>query len=585
MLWWLTQQTLMVAVVAGLAAGLCRLRRLSPATRHALWLLVLVKFMTPPLVSWPWSPPRLVPDTRAGLAPAPAQPMPERPAKVPAPEPEPLRSGEQFTVARAPARPTVSEVAPPQPRGAREVVAFEPDTPERLTTPAAPQAPEPTQVEPEEGAGGVAAWLAPAALSLWFAGSLLVGILYVVRVARFRRRLAEARPAPRWLVCELEAWAARVGVRAPAAFVLPGIGTPLVWGLGRPALFWPAALLNGLPDRCREAVLVHELAHLRRRDHWVGWLQMLAACVWWWHPLFWYVRRRLRTSAELACDAWVLWALPQARRAYAEALIEVCERVSRPAAPVPALGMGGSRRDFERRLTMIMRETVARRVSRCGLVALAALALVVLPAWSLGQDKAGSQAGQQRASGQDQAGHQASQQRASGQDSVLDPSQGKRVVHPSEDKVEAASAAGRDRRLEAVERQLQALLKEVQSLRGGAADQARSADYVRVKRGHTLLEADGEVLIERKDRFGNNEAGGQGGVRVITLTQAKYQLPQSRATALREFLREHCKVDMLDLKVGKNDITVTTTPEAQKAIGALIGMMRQDERQGLEMKK
>ncbi len=88
---------------------------------------------------------------------------------------------------------------------------------------------------------------------------------------------------------------------------------------------------------------------------------MIAGCLWWWSPLFWHVRRQLGQAAELACDARVIETLPAARRAYAEALLAVCELVSRRAAPVPALGMGGVRQEIERRLTMILRESVPSR--------------------------------------------------------------------------------------------------------------------------------------------------------------------------------------------------------------------------------
>jgi Flp pilus assembly protein CpaB len=146
---------------------------------------------------------------------------------------------------------------------------------------------------------------------------------------------------------------------------------------------WPAELVDRSDAERARGVLVHELAHLRRRDHWVIWLEMVAACLWWWNPLFWYVRRRLRHSAELACDAWVVWALPEGRRAYAESLIDVVERSSRNRAVAPAwAAFGENRRYFERRLTMIYQAKVQRRLSRGGLLAIGLLALAVLPGWS-----------------------------------------------------------------------------------------------------------------------------------------------------------------------------------------------------------
>src|SRR5262249_40376872 len=80
-------------------------------------------------------------------------------------------------------------------------------------------------------------------------------------------------------------------------------------------------------------------------------------------PLYWLARARIDAEAELACDAWVVWALPGDRLAYAEALFDIGSRASRALAPAPALGVVGPGRFLERRLTMILREQVPCRVS------------------------------------------------------------------------------------------------------------------------------------------------------------------------------------------------------------------------------
>ncbi|MBX6316772.1 MAG: M56 family metallopeptidase, partial [Isosphaeraceae bacterium] len=123
-------------------------------------------------------------------------------------------------------------------------------------------------------------------------------------------------------------------------------------------------------------------AHLRRGDPWVRRLELLAGLLWWWNPLYWIVRHRLDVEAELACDAWVVSALPELRFAYAEALIDVCESLSEARAPSPALGMGGPGRIFERRLTMILRERIPCRASAPALLAAGLLALLALPSWA-----------------------------------------------------------------------------------------------------------------------------------------------------------------------------------------------------------
>src|SRR5205809_5390243 len=55
MLWWLVQNTVVAAVLAGFVALICGVARPRPAVRHALWLVVLLKLLTPPLISWPWT--------------------------------------------------------------------------------------------------------------------------------------------------------------------------------------------------------------------------------------------------------------------------------------------------------------------------------------------------------------------------------------------------------------------------------------------------------------------------------------------------------------------------------------------------
>ncbi len=150
-------------------------------------------------------------------------------------------------------------------------------------------------------------------------------------------------------------------------------------------LLVPDDLLESL-DRGRwPAILAHELAHLRRLDPWVRRLELLAGLVWWWNPLYWHTRRRLDFEAELACDAWVLWALPDDRLTYAESLIQIGSSKSPAATPAPSLGVAGSARSFERRLTMILGDRVACRVPARGLLGAACLTMLALPSWTLAE--------------------------------------------------------------------------------------------------------------------------------------------------------------------------------------------------------
>jgi beta-lactamase regulating signal transducer with metallopeptidase domain len=219
-------------------------------------------------------------------------------------------------------------------------------------------------------------------LAIWLGGSGVVVALQLVRIVRFRRRLRKGQAAPLWIEANLRELAQTVGVRPPALLMLPGLGTPLLWCLGRPQLLWPTSLGDRSdPDRWR-AVMIHELAHLRRGDHWVSWLILAASWLWWWFPVYWYIRRRLEECADLACDSWVVSAFPNKRRAYAEALIEVSQLDSQDLSPAPAFSQRRKARHFfERRLTMIMSERVPYRLSLFGFAAVLALAALVMPAW------------------------------------------------------------------------------------------------------------------------------------------------------------------------------------------------------------
>ena len=81
----------------------------------------------------------------------------------------------------------------------------------------------------------------------WFAVSVVLGMVQADRVNRFRRRLREAVPAPDDLIDEATRLGERLGVRVPELLVVPDLGTPLLWCLGRPRLLLPARLVKTLP--------------------------------------------------------------------------------------------------------------------------------------------------------------------------------------------------------------------------------------------------------------------------------------------------------------------------------------------------
>ena len=126
--------------------------------------------------------------------------------------------------------------------------------------------------------------------------------------------------------------------RIPTTWLVPGRIPPMLWTLGgRARLLVPAELWPGLSESQQTALIAHELAHLKRKDHWIRWLDLAVTGLYWWHPVVWWARRGLREAEEQCCDAWAVWAMPRGSRSYASALLAALEFVSgAPTAGVAA---------------------------------------------------------------------------------------------------------------------------------------------------------------------------------------------------------------------------------------------------------
>lgn len=185
----------------------------------------------------------------------------------------------------------------------------------------------------------------------------------------------------------------RLGLRyVPEVLMIPVRVPPMVWALSRPlGLLLPDALWSQLTPAQQETILAHELAHLRRRDHWVRWLEAVTLGLYWWNPIAWWARRQIERAEEQCCDAWGVWVLPDFVESYAEALVATTAFLSssRPLRPLGATGAGAAGIDriaeLRRRLSMILNDSgiggIARPASRVALVA-AAIILWLLPGWA-----------------------------------------------------------------------------------------------------------------------------------------------------------------------------------------------------------
>lgn len=201
--------------------------------------------------------------------------------------------------------------------------------------------------------------------TLWLAGMAAVIFWTLLRMFVFGCRLRRARPADARVRRDVRLVARRLRLRRiPEVRMLDTHVSPLVWCGLRPRLILPVRLWEQLDRTGRRAILCHELAHLRRRDHWVRWLELLTSALYWWHPVVWWVRRRLAAEADACCDNWVVWLMPRERRAYAQALLQTRQFIDTRDASAGAAAMAVTTSDgkrLARRLTMVMTQTAKPR--------------------------------------------------------------------------------------------------------------------------------------------------------------------------------------------------------------------------------
>jgi beta-lactamase regulating signal transducer with metallopeptidase domain len=262
------------SLLLGAAASVAALsrRRTSAATRHLIWSLALGGTLLLPITSF-------------------------------------ALPGWTFTIGTAPA---ATEAAPVIDRGNESV--------------ARPSTPAPVTVDADAPTAGAQrvnlSWsaLIGAVYSGGVAVILIALLVQHTSVRRYARRASDVRD-PEW--SRLLAECARgMGVRSDVRLLRSREQSmPMTFGIRRPSILIPAIAETWTGDR-RRAVILHELAHIARRDCLTQTLASLACALYWFHPAVWWVMRRLRIERELACDDRVIAAGTQPRD-YAGHLLEI----------------------------------------------------------------------------------------------------------------------------------------------------------------------------------------------------------------------------------------------------------------------
>ncbi|HEY2018832.1 MAG TPA: M56 family metallopeptidase [Bryobacteraceae bacterium] len=197
-------------------------------------------------------------------------------------------------------------------------------------------------------------------LAVWVIGSALVAIRWWMRWHPLAAAVHAAHPLTSGR--QIEAFRRvqqMVTVRQHVCIAISeSLLEPGVFGISRPVLLLPAGIADRLSDAQLDAIVAHELCHVRRNDNLAAALHMAVEAIFWFHPVVWWIGRRLVEERERACDEDVL-RLGNDSRVYAESILRACQfYLQSPVACVSGIAGGGLKQRIER----IMRRQVGRNL-------------------------------------------------------------------------------------------------------------------------------------------------------------------------------------------------------------------------------
>jgi len=145
----------------------------------------------------------------------------------------------------------------------------------------------------------------PWLVALWVCGVAVLSLRAVLHWRGLNRLIREGMPLPGWSQ-RLQQLCAQFGLGKVGLLYSTKIETPTLVGWIRPVILLPAAVALGFPAAQIELILAHELGHLRRWDHIVNLIQVIAETVLFYHPAVHWISRDLRDQREICCDELVL---------------------------------------------------------------------------------------------------------------------------------------------------------------------------------------------------------------------------------------------------------------------------------------
>jgi len=218
---------------------------------------------------------------------------------------------------------------------------------------------------------------------LWLVGVLAFLALLVQRARFVRGLIAASTPATAEFAGVLEQCRRQIGIRLKTRLqISETISSPAVCGFFKPTIVIPAALVGKLSPEGLRAILIHELAHIKRGDLWVNSIQTLLQVVYFYNPFVWFANSVIRKVCEEAVDETVLVTLGGRTRDYSNTLIDIGEMAFWKAdLGLRLIGVAESRKALQWRIRHMLTRPIPKssKLGVLGVVTVLVIAAVLLP--------------------------------------------------------------------------------------------------------------------------------------------------------------------------------------------------------------
>ncbi|MCA9444992.1 MAG: M48 family metalloprotease, partial [Candidatus Omnitrophica bacterium] len=324
-------------------------RRLPSPLRYGLLLIALLKFAVPPMLSLPtglfaWAPP---PQAVAVYAPA---------------------------VSIPDARPPVQPATFTSPSTGIE---------DRIPAGSGVIQPGTTATGSGPGESSLALTWKAQLMLVHILGSLCGLLIIGFQVLRFRSSLRGAQEVREGDLYRLyqdlcEQFKLR---RIPRLLITEEETSPAAFGLFRRTILLSESTVKKQSTDSIRMILAHELAHLKRWDLWINWLQLLLFTLWWFNPVYWYLSKKIRQTREDCCDDTLLSLDIGTGETYCDTLISAAEDLNHRTPIGATLGFAEKLHPLGRRIKRIMDPGLKRyrRLTLSGLAIVVLMGLIVLP--------------------------------------------------------------------------------------------------------------------------------------------------------------------------------------------------------------